>query len=115
MKGTPVSVDDMARSFQDVAIDMIVEKSLMAAKDFGVKQVILAGGVSANSYLRAQMKEKLAGTGIELIIPPLWCTTDNAAMIAKVAEKLYEMKVFAPLTLGVDPNWKIDHWMDFKN
>ena len=63
----------------------------------------------------AQMKEKLAGTGIELIIPPLWCTTDNAAMIAKVAEKLYEMKVFAPLNLGVDPNWKIDHWMDFKN
>lgn len=115
MKGTPVSVDDMARSFQDVAIGMIVEKSLMAAKDFNVKQVILAGGVSANSYLRAQMKEKLAGTGIELIIPPLWCTTDNAAMIAKVAEKLYEMKVFAPLNLGVDPNWKIDHWMDFKN
>ncbi|MDY5441337.1 MAG: tRNA (adenosine(37)-N6)-threonylcarbamoyltransferase complex transferase subunit TsaD [Candidatus Enteromonas sp.] len=115
MKGTPINVDDMARSFQDVAISMIVDRSLEAAKDYQVRQVILAGGVSANSYLRAQMKEKLEGTGIDLIIPPLWCTTDNAAMIAKVAELLYERKVFAPLTLGVDPNWKIDHWNDFSH
>ena len=115
MKGEPVNVDDMARSFQDVAIGMIVEKSLRAASDFGVRQIVLAGGVSANSYLREQMKERLSGTSIELIIPPLWCTTDNAAMIAKVAERLYAKKVFAPLSLGVDPNWKIDHWMDFEN
>lgn len=115
MKGTPINVDDMARSFQDVAISMIVDRSLEAAKDYQVRQVILAGGVSANSYLRAQMKEKLEGTGIDLIIPPLWCTTDNAAMIAKVAELLYERKVFTPLTLGVDPNWKIDHWNDFSH
>lgn len=115
MKGTPIRIDDMARSFQDVAISMIVDRALLAAKDYSVKQIILAGGVSANSYLRAQMKEKLKGTGIDLIIPPLWCTTDNAAMIAKVAELLYERKIFAPLTLGVDPNWKIDHWNDFSN
>ena len=115
MKGTPIRIDDMARSFQDVAISMIVDRALLAAKDYSVKQIILAGGVSANSYLRAQMKEKLEGTGIDLIIPPLWCTTDNAAMIAKVAELLYERKIFAPLTLGVDPNWKIDHWNDFSN
>ena len=113
MKGEVLNVNDMARSFQDVAISMVVKKALLAAEDYQVKQVILAGGVSANSYLRAQMKEKLEGTDIDLIIPPLWCTTDNAAMIAKVAERLYERKVFAPLTLGVDPNWKIDHWMDF--
>jgi N6-L-threonylcarbamoyladenine synthase len=113
MKGTPVNVDDMARSFQDVAISMVVEKSLAAAFDYGVKQIVLAGGVSANSYLREQMKSRLDNSGIELIIPPLWCTTDNAAMIAKVAERLYEKKVFAPLTLGVDPNWKIDHWDKF--
>jgi N6-L-threonylcarbamoyladenine synthase len=113
MKGEAIDVDDMARSFQDVAIGMIVEKTLKAANDFNVKQIVLAGGVSANSYLREQMKTKLEGSLIELIIPPLWCTTDNAAMIAKVAERLYERKVFAPLTLGVDPNWKIDHWMEF--
>lgn len=113
MKGEEIRVDDMARSFQDVAIGMILDKAIAAANDFKVKQVVLAGGVSANSYLREQMKNRLNGTDVELIIPPLWCTTDNAAMIAKVADKLYERKVFAPLSLGVDPNWKIDHWDKF--
>ncbi|MCR5348561.1 MAG: tRNA (adenosine(37)-N6)-threonylcarbamoyltransferase complex transferase subunit TsaD [Bacilli bacterium] len=108
MKGESVNVDDMARSFEDVAIGMIVDKALAAAKDYQVAQVVLAGGVSANSYLREQMKSKLEGTGIDLVLPPLWCTTDNAAMIAKVGEHLYERKYFAGLDLGVDPNWKID-------
>ena len=112
-KGESVDVDDMACCFQTVAIGMILDKALKAAHDYHVNQVILAGGVSANSYLRAQMKEKLEGSGIDLIIPPLWCTTDNAAMIAKVAERLYQKKFFAPLDLGVDPNWKIDHWDDY--
>ena len=108
MKGEPINVDDMARSFEDVAIGMVVDKTMKAAKDYNVTQIVLAGGVSANSYLREQMKAKVEGTGIDLIVPPLWCTTDNAAMIAKVAEHLYQRKYFAPLSLGVDPNWKID-------
>jgi len=54
------------------------------------------------------MKRAVEGTNIDLVVPPLWCTTDNAAMIAKVAEHLYRRKYFAPLSLGVDPNWKID-------
>ena len=84
MKGEPVRLDDMARSFQDVAIGMILEKATRAAEDYHVKQMVLAGGVSANSYLREQMKARLEGTGIDLIIPPLWCTTDNAAMKARL-------------------------------
>lgn len=113
MKGEEVNVDDMAKSFQDVAIAQIVSKTVKAADEFKVKQVVLAGGVSANSYLREQMKEKFANSNVELIIPPLWCTTDNAAMIAKVASHLYDMKIFASLDLGVDPNWKIDHYKEF--
>ncbi len=114
MKGEEIRVDDMAKSFQDVAIGMIVDKSINAAMEYNVKQVVLAGGVSANSYLREQMALRLKNTGIELIIPPLWCTTDNAAMIAKVAERLYKEKLFAPLTLGVDPNWKISDFRKFE-
>ena len=113
MKGEEVNVNDMAKSFQDVAIGMIVDKAMTAATRYNVKQVVLAGGVSANSYLREQMKNHLEGTAIDLIIPPLWCTTDNAAMIAKVASYLYEEKVFAPLTLGVDPNWRISDYRKF--
>ncbi len=114
MKGEEIRVDDMAKSFQDVAIGMIVDKAVNAAMEYNVKQVVLAGGVSANSYLREQMGLRLKNTDIELIIPPLWCTTDNAAMIAKVAERLYKEKLFAPLTLGVDPNWKISDFRKFE-
>ena len=114
MKGEEIRVDDMAKSFQDVAIGMIVDKAARAAMEYNVKQVVLAGGVSANSYLREQMALRLKNTDVELIIPPLWCTTDNAAMIAKVAERLYKEKLFAPLTLGVDPNWKISDFRKFE-
>jgi N6-L-threonylcarbamoyladenine synthase len=113
MKGEEVRLNDMCRSFQDVAVGLIVDKATKAAREYKVAQVVLAGGVSANSYLREQMKNRLNGTGIDLIIPPLWCTTDNAAMIAKVAEHLYREKVFAPLTLGVDPNWRISDFRKF--
>ncbi len=113
MKGEKVNIDDMAKSFQDVAVGMVVDRATRAARDYNVAQVILAGGVSANSYLREQMKNRLEGTGIDLIIPPLWCTTDNAAMIAKIGERLYKEKLFAPLTLGVDPNWKISDFRKF--
>ncbi|MBR6225715.1 MAG: tRNA (adenosine(37)-N6)-threonylcarbamoyltransferase complex transferase subunit TsaD [Bacilli bacterium] len=114
MKGEEIRVDDMAKSFQDVAIGMIIDKAARAAMEYNVKQVVLAGGVSANSYLREQMALRLKNTDVELIIPPLWCTTDNAAMIAKVAERLYKEKLFAPLTLGVDPNWKISDFRKFE-
>lgn len=113
MKGEKVNIDDMAKSFQDVAVGMVVDRATRAARDFNVAQVILAGGVSANSYLREQIKNRLEGTGIDLVIPPLWCTTDNAAMIAKIGERLYKEKLFAPLTLGVDPNWKISDFRKF--
>ncbi len=108
MKGEALRIDDLARSFQDVAIGMIVEKTIEAAEEYKVAQIVLAGGVSANSYLRQQMQERLKGKDVDLIIPPLWCTTDNAAMIAKVGEHLYKRNYFAPLSLGVDPNWEID-------
>lgn len=114
-KGEKVNVPDLCKSFQDVAVGMVIDKTIKAAKEYNVKQVVLGGGVSANSYLRSQIVEKLAGSGIEVQIPPIWCTTDNAAMIAKVAEHLYEEKLFANLDLGVDPNWKINKYREFDN
>ncbi len=113
MKGEEIRADDMAKSFQDVAIGMIVDRTVKAAKEYNVVQIVLAGGVSANSYLREEMQKRFGHGGIDLIVPPLWCTTDNAAMIAKVAERLYKEKFFAPLTIGVDPNWKIDQFRDY--
>lgn len=113
MKDEEIRIDDMAKSFQDVAIGMIVDRTVKAAKEYNVVQIVLAGGVSANSYLREEMQKRFGHGGVDLIVPPLWCTTDNAAMIAKVAERLYKEKFFAPLTIGVDPNWKIDQFRDY--
>ena len=115
MKNELYKIEDVAKSFQDTAINVIVEKSFEAAKEYGVKMVCLAGGVSANSYLREQITKKFEKTNIDVIIPPIWCTTDNAAMIAKVGEHLYERRLFADLSLGVDPNWKIEEFDKFDN
>ncbi len=109
-RGEKVNVEDMCRSFQDTAIEMIVSHAIAAAKDKDVRQIVLSGGVSANSYLRLEIERRLLDSGIEVLLPPLWCTTDNAAMIAKVASHLYDMKFFAPLDIAPDPNWKIEDW-----
>ena len=112
-KGEKVNVPDMCKSFQDVAVGLVIDRTIKAVKQYQVNQVILAGGVSANSYLRSEMTNEMNKLNVELHIPPMWCCTDNAAMIAKVASRLYDLKVFAHLNLGVDPNWKIDEWDKF--
>ena len=112
-KGEIVNVEDMCKSFQDVAVGLVIDRTIKVVNEHKVNQVILAGGVSANSYLREQMTIEMNKLGVEINIPPMWCCTDNAAMIAKVAERLYDLKVFAPLDLSVDPNWEIDEWNKF--
>ena len=113
--GETVNVPDMCRSFQDVAVGLVMDRTIRAVKEYNVKEVILAGGVSANSYLRSEMQREITKLDVKIIIPPMWCCTDNAAMIAKVAEHLYERKMFATLDLGVDPNWKIEDYDKFDN
>ena len=108
-----VNIANMAKSFQDVAIKELLDKVNLAIKKYDVKQIVLAGGVSANSYLRSEITAMFKDTNIEVIIPPIWCTTDNAAMIAKVASYLYDRKIFASLDLSVNPSWKIQDYLNF--
>ena len=105
--------ENMAKSFQDVAVGLILDRVKKAVQRYKVKQIVLAGGVSANSYLREEIVKMFNNTNIEVIIPPIWCTTDNAAMIAKVGEYLYQRKVFADLSLGVDPSWRIENYLEY--
>lgn len=111
-RGETLNVANLCASFQKVAIDAIVSKGLKAATEYKVKQVVIAGGVSANSYLRSEVLAKFPKINVEAAIPPLWCCTDQAAMIAKLAQYLYDANVFANYDLGVDPNWEIE---DFRN
>ena len=102
-KGEEINVPDLAYSFQKTAVDLLLDKALPAIDEYNCVQVVLAGGVSANSYLRQQIVERTKNKNVEVIIPPIWCTTDNAAMIAKVGSYLYDEKVFADLSLSANP------------
>jgi N6-L-threonylcarbamoyladenine synthase len=73
---------DIAASFQEAVVDMLVEPAIKAARATGVARIVLTGGVAANSRLRAKMKERADGEKIETFFPaPKFCT-DNGAMIA---------------------------------
>ena len=74
-----VKVADVAASFQAVAVDMLVEKTIRAAQAFGATEILLAGGVSANGLLRQEIVRRSA---LPVRYPPLSLCTDNAAMIA---------------------------------
>ena len=82
MKNIQINKNDLAASFQKNVVESIVSRTIDAAKEFGFKKVALAGGVAANSCLRATMEEECAKNGIGMYYPsPIYCT-DNAAMIA---------------------------------
>ena len=112
-KGETVNKENMAKSFQDVAVGMIIDRVKKAVNLYPVKEIVLAGGVSANSYLREKIVDEFKNSDIDVEIPPIWCTTDNAAMIAKVGEYLYKEKIFAPLDVSVDPSWRIEDFKKF--
>ena len=111
--GNEIRVADIAKSFQDIAVKEVIERVKRATERYEIKEIVLAGGVSANSYLRSEITKTFENSDIKVIIPPLWCTTDNAAMIAMVGNYLYDKKLFAPLSIGVDPSWKIEDFDKF--
>jgi N6-L-threonylcarbamoyladenine synthase len=82
---TPALVKDVAASAQEAICDVLVEKTLLAVDNTGVKRVYLAGGVAANTHLRRLMKKRYATLGIFLSWPPVRYCTDNAAMISCAA------------------------------
>ena len=105
-KGEAIRVAEMAASFQAAVIDVLVEKSFRLAKELGEKTIVLAGGVSANSALRAAMESRGEREGVAIYYPdPVLCT-DNAAMIASVGYYSYlkgeEGEIYADPNLGLE-------------
>ncbi len=102
-KGTEVVVADVAASFQASVVEVLVNKTMRAAKEKGAKQILLAGGVAANRGLRTALQQACADANMALLIPPLSLCTDNAAMIAAAGQILFEQSKFADLALNAYP------------
>ena len=81
-KGETLDSDSLAASFQKTASEMLVSRTVEAAKAYGYKTVAVAGGVSANSGVRALMEKECGKRGIKVYLPPLDLCGDNGAMIA---------------------------------
>jgi len=96
---------DVAASFQAAVVDALCAKTFRAARDFGVSAVALAGGVSANSSLRARLRDEGARVGLRVFVPPVEFCTDNAAMIAAAAYYRGASAIVAPELLTADPNF----------
>jgi len=101
------SSKDLAASFQHAVIGWIVEKALDAAEFKGVSDIVVGGGVSANSYLRDKLANDAAGKGIKVWLPPFILSTDNGAMIARRGIELYQNGKRSKLNMTGEPALQI--------
>lgn len=99
-----IPVADLAASFQAAVVDVLVGKTVRAARELGAREIFIAGGVSANSALRAEM---IARAGVPVRVPPLSLCTDNAAMIAAAGYYRYMAGQRDGLDFDVLPNWPL--------
>jgi N6-L-threonylcarbamoyladenine synthase len=98
---------DLCASVQAAIVDVLVSKSLLAAKHRGINQLVVAGGVSANSSLRERLIKSSEGNSLKIFIPELQYCMDNAAMIGFIASKKIEEKglsFYYNLTFTASPN-----------
>lgn len=106
-KGEEVVVEDVAASFQQAVLDVLVEKSFRLAKTSGSDKIVMAGGVASNEGLRNMMEKRAEIEGIEIYYPSRVLCTDNAAMIGSAAYFNYINGRESGLDLNVEPNLDI--------
>ena len=107
MKGEEVNRADLAASFQKAVVDVLVEHTMMAAGDYNMNKIAIAGGVASNGTLRAAMEKACAEHGYQFFRPsPVYCT-DNAAMIGAAAYYEYKKGTRHGWDLNAVPNLKL--------
>ena len=103
-QGVEIPVADFAASFQEAVVEVLVVKTLQAAEQTGAKEILVAGGVSANKALREAFQ---ARSPLPVHIPPIWLCTDNAAMIAGAGCFRFAAGQRDAMDMDVLPNWPL--------
>lgn len=103
-KSSTLPVEDLAASFQATAVDILFKKTMQAARDFGAREILVAGGVSANRALRNAFQSQ---TEFKVNIPAFSLCTDNAAMIAAAGYYRYALGHISQLDMDVQPTWPL--------
>ncbi len=107
MMGQAICVPDLAASFQEAVVDVLVSHTVEAAKELGYKKVAMAGGVASNSALRAGMKKACRKAGLEIYYPSPMLCTDNGAMIGTAGYYEYIKGTRSGWDLNAVPNLKL--------
>ena len=102
-KGEEIPVNDIAASFQQAVVEVLVANTVHQSEKTGVNKICLAGGVASNSLLRCEFEKAAKKNGLELFYPPLRFCTDNAVMIASAGYFAYKNGDMAGLDLNAHP------------
>lgn len=109
-RGEQVNPKHVAAGFQASVVEVVTGKTLRAARQYGVKQVIAAGGVAANKGLRTSLEATFKKEGIPFFIPPLPLCTDNAAMIAAAGTVMFEKGLHHTMKMNGRPGMELTSW-----
>ena len=110
-RGNEIRINDICTTFQNRVISIIVKKTMRAVEDYGVNNLVIAGGVAANSGLRSSLEEECNKKGINFSVPRISYCTDNAAMIGAAAYYAYKKGIVADLSLDAKA---VDNLYDYK-
>lgn len=106
-KGLEIVPADVAASFQEAVIEVLVNKALMALKDYKMDQLVVSGGVAANSRLREALDEAVKGSNLRVYAPSMVLCTDNAAMIGAAAYYHHQDHLGCNLALNAIPTLRL--------
>ncbi|ANU26405.1 tRNA (adenosine(37)-N6)-threonylcarbamoyltransferase complex transferase subunit TsaD [Planococcus versutus] len=110
-RGETVVPEHVAAGFQNSVVEVVTGKTVRAASEYNVRQVIAAGGVAANKGLRTSLKAAFQEKEIPFYIPSLPLCTDNAAMIAAAGTIMYEKGLFGTLAMNGRPGMQLTSWI----